>query len=157
MKHLKLTAKDLASPYINQIVANKLKAQTKVWLRTVREVTSSDQVKNKLRKHSKEKWQDPEFRKKRNKSLNAWAKSDQRREQVSTQMTGKPKSKKHRQNMSQSQKEFYKTPEGKMALASKSAKQKGQKRPIVTCPHCGKQGADRIMGRWHFDNCKQKK
>lgn len=27
---------------------------------------------------------------------------------------------------------------------------------ITTCPHCLKQGNVLIMGRWHFDNCKQK-
>jgi hypothetical protein len=25
----------------------------------------------------------------------------------------------------------------------------------VTCPHCGKQGGNRIMPRYHFDNCKK--
>jgi len=24
----------------------------------------------------------------------------------------------------------------------------------ITCPHCGKQGGNRIMPRYHFDNCK---
>lgn len=28
--------------------------------------------------------------------------------------------------------------------------------PIVTCPHCNKQGANNNMKRWHFDNCKNK-
>lgn len=27
----------------------------------------------------------------------------------------------------------------------------------VTCPHCGKTGGNRIMPRYHFDNCKVKK
>lgn len=26
----------------------------------------------------------------------------------------------------------------------------------VTCPHCGKTGGNRIMPRYHFDNCKKK-
>jgi hypothetical protein len=26
-----------------------------------------------------------------------------------------------------------------------------------TCPHCGKTGGGRIMKRWHFDRCKDKK
>lgn len=26
----------------------------------------------------------------------------------------------------------------------------------VTCPHCGKTGGNRIMPRYHFDNCKMK-
>lgn len=24
----------------------------------------------------------------------------------------------------------------------------------VTCPHCGKEGGNRIMPRYHFNNCK---
>lgn len=34
----------------------------------------------------------------------------------------------------------------KVAIAANS-------RPIVTCPHCGKSGANNPMKRWHFDNC----
>lgn len=26
----------------------------------------------------------------------------------------------------------------------------------VTCPHCGKEGGDNVMKRWHFDNCRSK-
>jgi hypothetical protein len=29
-----------------------------------------------------------------------------------------------------------------------------KKHPIVTCPHCRKQGGGGSMKRWHFDNCK---
>lgn len=29
-------------------------------------------------------------------------------------------------------------------------------RPIVVCPHCGKEGGDAIMRRWHFDKCKSR-
>lgn len=28
---------------------------------------------------------------------------------------------------------------------------------LATCPHCSKEGGERIMKRWHFDNCKFKK
>jgi DNA-binding transcriptional regulator YiaG len=32
---------------------------------------------------------------------------------------------------------------------------KGKAKPIVTCPHCGKEGGGQaLMNRWHFDNCK---
>ena len=37
------------------------------------------------------------------------------------------------------------------------SKLKGRKRGsdnTITCPHCGKEGGERIMKRWHFDNCK---
>jgi hypothetical protein len=27
---------------------------------------------------------------------------------------------------------------------------------LATCPHCSKEGGERIMKRWHFDNCKHK-
>jgi hypothetical protein len=27
---------------------------------------------------------------------------------------------------------------------------------LITCPHCGKVGGNRIMPRYHFDNCKKK-
>lgn len=30
-------------------------------------------------------------------------------------------------------------------------------KPTVVCPHCGKSGGINIMGRWHFENCKEKK
>lgn len=33
---------------------------------------------------------------------------------------------------------------------------KGKSKPIVTCPHCGKEGGKPIMQRYHFDNCKLK-
>lgn len=29
-------------------------------------------------------------------------------------------------------------------------------RPVLTCPHCSKEGVGSGMSRWHFDNCKQK-
>ena len=27
---------------------------------------------------------------------------------------------------------------------------------LAICPHCGKEGGERIMKRWHFDKCKMK-
>lgn len=37
-----------------------------------------------------------------------------------------------------------------------SAALTGYKRPRIECPHCGKVGANGLMKRWHFDNCKQR-
>ncbi len=31
-----------------------------------------------------------------------------------------------------------------------------KKRPIITCPHCGKSGGDSVMKQKHFNNCKFK-
>jgi hypothetical protein len=32
----------------------------------------------------------------------------------------------------------------------------GQKQPTTNCPHCGRDIANHLFGRWHGDNCKQK-
>lgn len=47
----------------------------------------------------------------------------------------------------------------KLSDSAKNRKVKawtGKKRPTKTCPYCGKNGADFLMTRWHFDNCKMK-
>ena len=43
-------------------------------------------------------------------------------------------------------------------LYSKMGKELGkiQAQSKSTCPHCNKIGQTRVMGRWHFDNCKHK-
>lgn len=56
---------------------------------------------------------------------------------------GKLKSEEHKQKLSESKK-------------GKTAYNKGIARSIVQCPHCGKEGGEGIMHRWHFDNCKHK-
>lgn len=33
-------------------------------------------------------------------------------------------------------------------------KNPGKNQPLVTCPHCGKMGANAIMHRYHFDRCR---
>lgn len=35
-----------------------------------------------------------------------------------------------------------------------SAAKKGIPKPRVICPHCGKEGGEPVMKRYHFDNCK---
>ena len=49
-------------------------------------------------------------------------------------------------------------PVSKEARQKISASLTGRKVKItqVTCPHCGKEGGDNAMRRWHFDNCKSK-
>lgn len=45
----------------------------------------------------------------------------------------------------------------KKSIAAKNRKSHpwtGKKRHTKICPHCGKEGADFLMTRWHFDNCK---
>jgi ribosomal protein L37AE/L43A len=46
------------------------------------------------------------------------------------------------------------TPE---ANAKRSVAMKDRIYHKVECPHCGKLGHYAAMGRWHFDNCKEKR
>jgi ribosomal protein L37AE/L43A len=34
--------------------------------------------------------------------------------------------------------------------------QRQRQKTNIECPHCGKSGANRIMKRWHFNNCKER-
>lgn len=104
---------------------------------------------------------------------------------LSKALTGKPKSKEHREALSASRRNMQYTPELREKLAANRGKKlnekqyfafvlsnkgktlsdeqkakiseanKGLKRKIVSCPHCGKSGGDGIMKRWHFENCKE--
>lgn len=151
-----MSHEELMNPNLNYVLANLARNKDPNWLKKQDEIYRSPKFKKLIAKISKQNWNNPKFKAKQHAArILAWTNADERREQV-REWAKKPKTKSHKKNMSKSQKEFYKTPQGKKALAQKSAKQKGVKRPIVTCPHCGKQGADRIMGRWHFNNCKHK-
>ena len=69
-------------------------------------------------------------------SINNWAKKDPKshREQVSKANKGIPKSESHKEKLRQ------------INL--------GKKHNVISCPHCGKEGGERAIKRWHFDNCK---
>lgn len=46
------------------------------------------------------------------------------------------------------------SPEAKQAIGEAS-RERMLNKPIVTCPHCNKQGKEGMaMRRWHFDNCR---
>lgn len=68
--------------------------------------------------------------------VGGWEWSDERRRAHSQRMLGKPH---NRPPLTEDQKQALRV----------------EKSKIVTCPHCGKQGAMIIMPRWHFDNCKK--
>lgn len=82
---------------------------------------------------------------------NAWAKSNPEAHREAARRGGqKPKTIEHRQALSRSLKEWYKTnPERKRDTSMSSA------RRVVKCPHCDKEGTLNNMTRWHFDNCKK--
>lgn len=98
------------------------------------------------------------------------------RTKMSLSAKGKPKSAEHRINNSLAQlgKELSTETREKMSrshigkpsgmlgkkLSDKtkermSKTRAGIKQPSVKCPHCGKEGGNKTMPRWHFNNCKQ--
>ena len=69
-------------------------------------------------------------------SHNNWAKRNplRHKEHVSNINKGVPKSQEHRQKLRESN--------------------LGIRHKLISCPHCGKEGGERAIKRWHFDNCK---
>ncbi|WXB47960.1 hypothetical protein WCWAEYFT_CDS0258 [Vibrio phage VB_VaC_TDDLMA] len=62
-----------------------------------------------------------------------------------------PPSDEHRLNISKALKE-----QKYEYVLKRAESNRGKKREIVICPHCGKHGGGGSMIRWHFDNCKSK-
>lgn len=135
---------------------NLLQADNPEWVNSVVEALNQPEIKQKISESSTQHWQDPKFREKNIEGKKrSWANDIDRKEKLSKQ-SSQPKNVTHKQNMSKSQLAFYQTPEGKKALEQKAEKQRGKVRRKETCPHCGKEGGEGIMKRWHFDNCKHK-
>jgi len=69
-------------------------------------------------------------------STNNWAKTNPlgHKEHISKLHKGVPKSESHKEKLREAN--------------------LGIKHKIITCPHCGKEGGERIIKRWHFNNCK---
>lgn len=78
---------------------------------------------------------------------------------ISTSNIGKKRSDETKKNISLGNLGKIRSEEAKLRM-SDSAKNRenqawtGKKRPTKECPHCSKIGADYLMTRWHFDNCK---
>lgn len=76
---------------------------------------------------------------------------------VPSPLKGVPRSEDTKKKISEANKgRVFGCPKKKSEAAKKRKKHAwtGKKRPVVTCPHCQKSGADFVMSRWHFDNCK---
>jgi hypothetical protein len=76
---------------------------------------------------------------------------------VESPMKGLPRSEETKRKISEANKGRVIGCNKKKSEAAKNRKERawtGKKRPVVTCPHCQKTGADFVMGRWHFDHCK---
>jgi hypothetical protein len=89
------------------------------------------------------------------KSLKGKKQSEETKRKRAEKRLGLKHSEETKKKMSQSALGRKQTPEAIDKIKNARAKQK-----IVTiqviCPHCGKEGGNRIMPRYHFDNCKFK-
>ena len=64
-----------------------------------------------------------------------------------------PKTLAQRQRISETQRGRKQSTETRL---KKSIATKGIRKTIIQCPHCGAEGGNSQMKRWHFDNCKNK-
>jgi len=86
--------------------------------------------------------------------------SEESKLKISEVKKGKPA---HNKNIPHSEKAKQKMSEnspkkGKPAYnKGKPSPNKGVPKPKLTCPHCGQEGGNSQMKRWHFDNCKLKR
>lgn len=99
----------------------------------------------------------------------------ERKEKISKTLIGRKQSEETKNKRARSRTGFRNTIETKQKM-SESARRRWDAQPndservrkikearskqkiitvIVTCPHCGKQGGNRIMPRYHFNNCKR--
>ena len=70
---------------------------------------------------------------------------------------GKTHSEETKQKMSENHSKYWKNKTHAEETKSKmSDSHKGKSQQIITCPHCGKEGGNKTMPRWHFENCKLK-
>ena len=146
----------LLNPNLNKILANREKAKDPVIRKKLQKIQNSTEFKTRISETSFEKWKDPSFREKNsNSKKKTWATNEVRRQQVIEQFS-QSKTESHKKNISEATKRFAQTPEGKQVLKQKADAQRGKPRRIEKCPHCGKEGGEGIMHRWHFDNCKHK-
>jgi hypothetical protein len=81
--------------------------------------------------------------------------SDETRKKMSEAHTGRVHSEETKAKMAKAAKGRKKSPEELAKIREARAKQVITTKQ-VTCPHCGKTGGNRIMPRYHFDNCKAK-
>lgn len=79
--------------------------------------------------------------------------TDETREKMRQAHTGRVHSKETREKMSKSATGRKKSPE-ELAKIKEARARQVITTIQVTCPHCGKSGGNRIMPRYHFDNCK---
>lgn len=105
----------------------------------------SEETKEKLRNNNLGKKQTEETKRKRASKHLGRKNSEQTKEKMSISARNRAPVK-----------EETKKKQSESAKSRKKHAWSGKKRPTKQCPHCKKIGADYLMTRWHFDNCRFK-
>lgn len=69
-------------------------------------------------------------------------------------LIGKPRSEETKRKISEKQRGIKRRKATPEEIENRVKHFRGKKRPIVTCPHCGKSGGTGAMHQYHFDRCK---
>jgi len=77
--------------------------------------------------------------------------SEKKRQKLSSNNWAKIDPIKHKEHVSKINKGIPKSESHKEKLREINL---GIKHNIISCPHCGKEGGERAIKRWHFKNCK---
>lgn len=93
------------------------------------------------------------------KSLRGRLQSTETKQKRANSLRGKKRSTETKEKMRQSAR-IYLEKRGPMQEEQRQKIKEARSKQIiitiqVTCPHCGKTGGNRIMPRYHFDNCKE--
>ena len=101
-----------------------------------------------------------EVREKIAESLKGHKQSEETKQKRADSNRGKKRSEETKQKIGDRNRGLIRSDEVKQKLSDSAKNRKsqawtGKKRKTKECPHCGKIGADFLMTRWHFDNCKK--
>jgi hypothetical protein len=77
--------------------------------------------------------------------------TDQKRKMLSQNNWAKQDPEKHREHVVNINRGIPKSEDHRKKLRERNL---GIKHNTTSCPHCGKEGGERAIKRWHFDNCK---
>ena len=102
-----------------------------------------------------------ETKKKISKSLKGYKQSEETKRKRAESLRGQTRTEEQRQRQSEAAKKRWlnQDPIAEEKRRTKLREARAKQVIItkqVTCPHCGKTGGNRIMPRYHFDNCKKK-
>jgi len=146
MKLSEETRKRISESHTGMKRSEEARKNMSLWQKGVPKGPMSEETKLKMKgkKHSEE----TKLKMKGGKN------SEETKKKISEAMKGKKHSEETKLKMSEAMKGKKHKPMPEEAKIKISKTLTGVKHPILKCPYCNKQGGERMMKRWHFNNCK---